>query len=218
MAVVLEAVPLGAARRQRQDRIEPVERLDGRFLIDRKHGRVVGRIHIQPDHVCRFGLEVGIVRLHVALESMRLQTGAPPRFADEVVMNLQQPPEFARTPVRAAVGRRVTRLLQNARLHCRGQHRRLLAAILRLQPVESLREESLPPPVDVVPKARDRRFDRRVRRAIGEHENHPRTARVFGADLETSETTFQLSSFINGQRQRHMARQRTSTTSVSTSH
>ena len=42
--------------------------------------------------------------------------------------------------------------------------------------------------------------------------------RVLGANLETSETTFQFGSFISSQRQRHMAQQRTSTTSVSTSH
>ena len=209
MAVVLEPVPLRAAGRQRQDRIEAVERLDGRFLIDGEHRRVVGRIHIQPNHVRRLGLEVGIVRLHVPLESMRLQPGAPPRLADEVVMNLQQPTELARAPVRAAVGRRLSRLLQHPRLHRRRQHRRRLAAIPRLQPVESLREKSLPPPVDVVTKARHRRFDRRVRGAIGQHQNHPRAARVLGANLETSETTFQFGSFISRQRQRHMARQRT---------
>jgi hypothetical protein len=175
-------------------------------------------MHIQPNHVRRLRLEVGIVRLHVTLESMRLQTGPSPRFANEVVMNLQQAPEFARAPVRAAVGRRLSRLLQNARLHLRRQHRRRLAAITRLQPVESLREKSLPPPVDVVTKAGHRRFDRRVRGPIGQHENHPRAARGLGANLETSETTFQFSSFISGQRQRHMARQRISTTSVSTSH
>jgi hypothetical protein len=37
------------------------------------------RIHILPDHIGGFGLEVGIVRLHVALEPMRLQPCPLPR-------------------------------------------------------------------------------------------------------------------------------------------
>lgn len=108
--LVLEAVPLGAARRQRQHGIEAVEGLDRRFLIHREHGRVVGRIHVQPDHVRRFGFEIGIIRLHVALEPMRLQARALPRLRDQIVMNPEQATQLADTPVRTAVGGRLPRL------------------------------------------------------------------------------------------------------------
>jgi len=37
MPVVLEAVALGAARRERQHRVEPVKRLYRRLLIDAEH-------------------------------------------------------------------------------------------------------------------------------------------------------------------------------------
>jgi hypothetical protein len=42
---VFEAVPLGAARRQWQHRVEPVERLNRRLLVDREHRHMIGRIH-----------------------------------------------------------------------------------------------------------------------------------------------------------------------------
>jgi hypothetical protein len=73
MPVVLEPVPLGTPGRQWQDRIEAIEGLDGRFLIDGEDRRVIGRIDVQPNHVSRLGLEVRVVRLHVAFEPMRLQ-------------------------------------------------------------------------------------------------------------------------------------------------
>ena len=96
MADIFEAVALGAPRRQRQHGVEAVERLNGRLLVHGKHGCVVRRIHVQSDHVRRLGLELGIVRLHVAREAMRLQPRALPRFGDEVVMDLQHAPQLAR--------------------------------------------------------------------------------------------------------------------------
>ena len=41
VAVVLEAVPLGAPGRQRQHRILAIQRLDGRLLIDAEHRRML---------------------------------------------------------------------------------------------------------------------------------------------------------------------------------
>ena len=95
MPVVLEAVSLGASGRQRQHGIEAVQRLNGRLLVDGEDGRVVRRIDVQADHVGGFRFEVGIVRLHVALEPVRLEAGALPRFRHEVVMNLEHAPQLA---------------------------------------------------------------------------------------------------------------------------
>ena len=43
MPVVFEAVAFGASRRERQDGIETIQGLNGGFLIDAKHGRVLRR-------------------------------------------------------------------------------------------------------------------------------------------------------------------------------
>ena len=85
VAEVFKAVTFGAAGRQRQHRVEPVERLNRRLFVDGKDDRVLRRIQIQPDHVRRLLLEIRIVRPHVAFEPMRLQAGAAPRPRDEHV-------------------------------------------------------------------------------------------------------------------------------------
>ncbi len=126
-------------------------------------------------------------------------------------MDLQHASELARAPVRAAVRRRLPCLVENPRLHGRRQHRRRLTAVTRAEAVEPIGEESFPPAIDVIAETRHRGLDRRVRRAIGEHQNHARAPRIFRADFETAEATFEFSPFIGGQGQRHMARQRTST-------
>jgi len=51
MAIVFEAVPFCAAGRQRQHRIEPVQRLNGRRLIHAKHGCMLRRISCR-DQLC----------------------------------------------------------------------------------------------------------------------------------------------------------------------
>ena len=137
--------------------VDGAEEVDKRGASVPRHGLAahltglrVERGQQREGPVTKVGLEVRVVRLHVALEAMRLQTGAPPRFAHEVVMDVQQAPELARTPVRTTVGRRLARLLQNPRFHLRRQHGRRLTAILRLQAVESLGEKPSTPPIDIV--------------------------------------------------------------------
>jgi len=173
---------------------------------------------IQPSDVRRFGLEVGVVRLHVPLEAMRLQSSPLPRLRDEVVMNPQQATELPRTPVRAAVWRQLPRLLQHAGFHRRRQHRRQLPVVLRPRTLKTLGHKPSSPPIDVVAITRDRRFNRRVRRAIIQHQNHSRPAGIFCANLQTAYATLEFESFISREGQRHMAPNSTSTASLSTSH
>jgi hypothetical protein len=46
---VLETVPLGAPGRERQNRIEPVESLNGSFLVHTENHSVSGRPEIEPN-------------------------------------------------------------------------------------------------------------------------------------------------------------------------
>ena len=48
MPVVLEAVTLRSPRRKRQNRIEPIQGLDGGFLIDAEHGGMLRRAQHRP--------------------------------------------------------------------------------------------------------------------------------------------------------------------------
>jgi len=74
MAVVLKAVPLGPVARQRQHRVLAVERLDRRLLVDAEHRRMGRRVHIQSNDIGRLALEFGIVRGHLAVAPLRLQS------------------------------------------------------------------------------------------------------------------------------------------------
>src|SRR5258705_5267204 len=54
--VVFKSVALGAARRKRQHRIEPIQRLNGRLLIDTENGSMLWRLQVQARNVPSFGL------------------------------------------------------------------------------------------------------------------------------------------------------------------
>lgn len=75
MAVVLKTVAFGASRREGQDRIQAVQGLNGRLLIEAEYGRVPRRIQVQTDD-WRLHFELGIVAGHVSFEAMRLEAGA----------------------------------------------------------------------------------------------------------------------------------------------
>src|SRR5215510_4560 len=51
VAVVRKAVALSAPRGKRQHGIEPVERLNGRFLVEAEYRRVLRRLEVEPDDV-----------------------------------------------------------------------------------------------------------------------------------------------------------------------
>jgi hypothetical protein len=61
MPVVLEAVTLGSSRRNGQNGIEPIQGLDGGFLIDAEHDGMLRWPQIQADNVGRFAFELRII-------------------------------------------------------------------------------------------------------------------------------------------------------------
>ena len=108
VSVVLEAVTFGASWRQRQDRVEPIERLNRRLFVDTEHHGMLRRIEVQADHIRRLRLELGIGRPHVPFEPMRLQPGMAPRSGDNRVLHAKLPSERPRRPMRCTVRRRAT--------------------------------------------------------------------------------------------------------------
>jgi len=216
--VVLESVTLGATRRQRQNGVESVERLNRRLFIDREDGGMARRVQIQPKDVRRLPLKVRIIREHVALESMRLQAGPSPDAGHQHMTDAEGAGQFARTPVRAAVGRPLPSLFENASFHRRRPDRGRLATVLGAEALEPIRLEAPFPAADVIRVAREGRADRAIRFACREQQDDARPAGVLCANLATTNTAFQFLAFIGSQHQRHMARQSTSTNSVGTSH
>src|SRR4029078_11889728 len=72
VAVVLEAMPFGPSRRQRQYRVGAGQRPDRSLLVHTKYPRMLRRIEIQPDDVSSLTLEIGVVRRQVTFQPMRL--------------------------------------------------------------------------------------------------------------------------------------------------
>ena len=138
MPVVLEAVTFGASRRERQDRIETIQGLNGGLLIDAEHGRVLRRVQIEADDVGGFGFELGIVAGHVAFEAMRLQARFLPNPMHGVFADAQRGGQLAATPVRGPVAGLSPRGGQDAGAQSRSQHTGLLAGMIGVQSLESV--------------------------------------------------------------------------------
>ncbi len=63
MAQVIVGPPFRLAEVHREDRLRTLERLDLGFLIDRKHHRIVRRVHVQTDDIPYFVDELRIGRI-----------------------------------------------------------------------------------------------------------------------------------------------------------
>ena len=83
---------LGAARRKRQHRIEPIQRLNRRLFIHAEHGRMLRRIQVQTDDVGRFRFEIRIVAGQVTLDPMRFQARLFPHPMHQVFADAQMRP------------------------------------------------------------------------------------------------------------------------------
>jgi hypothetical protein len=65
MSVLLEALTFGASWRQRQDRVEPIERLNRRLFVDAEHHGVLGGSRYRPITSAAFVSNSGSVdRIH----------------------------------------------------------------------------------------------------------------------------------------------------------
>jgi hypothetical protein len=103
MAIILEAVALGASGRERQHRIESVEGLNGALLIDTENHGVSGWFEIETDDIGRLGLEVGIVADQIPAQPMWLQTGFGPDAHHARLVDAQLQRQFATAPMRGTV-------------------------------------------------------------------------------------------------------------------
>jgi hypothetical protein len=83
--VVFKTMALGASLREGQHRVQPIQRLNGSFLIDAVNSRMLRGIQIEPENVRGFGLELRIIAGHVPFKAVRLQSGLFPYAMDSVL-------------------------------------------------------------------------------------------------------------------------------------
>ena len=73
MAVILKTVALGASRRERQDRVETIQRLNGCLFIDAEYRGMVRRTKVETNNFGSLGLKLRIVAGHIAFQPVRFQ-------------------------------------------------------------------------------------------------------------------------------------------------
>ena len=99
----------------RQDRLGPLESLNLRFLIEREHHRIGGRIHVQTDDVADLLDELRVRRQLEGFGDVRFETKRPPDATDGRVAHARRRRHGAGTPVRFP-GRRGLKGLHDHRL------------------------------------------------------------------------------------------------------
>ena len=178
MPVVFETVPLGTARRKRQDGIEAVERLNGRLFVEAKDGSVLRRIQIEPDDIGRFRFKVRIGRSHVPLDPVRLDACSRPYASNEHVIHSEMLGQTSRAPVGRAISGLPSGGSKDLRLHLRDQHGRLSSLMTAEQPGQPFGQKTLLPQTDVPGIASDPLLHSAITCAIGQHQDQSRTPRI----------------------------------------
>ena len=107
---VFKAMALRTSRRKWQQGIFSIQGLNGRFLIDREHRRMLRRIDVQPDNVGCLSLKLRVVAGQVSLQPIRFEPVFGPYPRNTHVRDI---PEFGRQFSLAPVSRTVRGLFLN---------------------------------------------------------------------------------------------------------
>jgi hypothetical protein len=150
VAIVFKPMALQPSGRQRQHRIEPVQGLDRGLFIHAKHRRVLRRFDVQSDNVGCLGLEVGVVRGHVACDALGLKASAPPDPRHHHVADAQASSQLAAAPVGGSIGWRSAGARQYAGLQRRGSLVRQPSIMARVQARQPLSRKTAFPAADII--------------------------------------------------------------------
>jgi len=148
MAVVLETMTLGAARRERQNRVESIQSLNRGFLIDREHSRVLRRIQVQAENVGCFALKLRIVTGQITLQAVGFEASFFPHAMHRVFADAQRCRQFAAAPMRRTIFGLLAHGRQNPSSQRWSQNRGCLPGMIGIQTVESGFEKALLPADD----------------------------------------------------------------------
>ena len=151
------------------------------------------RIHVEPDHISGLRLEVRIVRRHVPAHAMRLESRPRPDARDHhVTGGTEMPRQLARRPVGRAVRWGTSCPVQNPSLKPRGLFLNGSTLMSREEPGQAFVEKPTLPPGDEGRVAPERRLDRRIGRALGQHKDKPRTPDVVRPQFPRTHAGLQL--------------------------
>src|SRR6185503_9100563 len=146
MAIILKTVTLGTPGRERQNRVQPIQSLDGGLLINTKNRRVLGRFEIQTNDIGRFPFKCRVIGQHITADSVRpkLRTCPHPRYHH--VADPQMLGQFAGAPMGRTVRRGSTCRVKVFGLHGRRTNLDRPASMARVQTRDTIcQKPSLPP-------------------------------------------------------------------------
>ena len=134
-----------------------------------------GRVQVQPNDVCRFGLEVGIVGADVAFQAVRLQSMLGPDARNtHVGYAAEFGGQLARRPMcRSIPGFAIGRPPQHLRLDLLGDLEPLAPGMPGEEPSEPLGREALAPAVNVAVAAIKLGANLSPSQAIGQKQDKP---------------------------------------------
>jgi len=132
VAIIFKSVALGSTRRQWEDRVQPIQRLDRRLFIHAEHGRVLRRVQIEPDDIGCFAFKLWVVASHVAFQPVRPQFGLRQNALHGGFAHAQFLGQFAARPMRATVGGFLLRSPDHSSLHRRCRPARLASLMAPL--------------------------------------------------------------------------------------
>lgn len=197
---IFKAVPFRPARGEGQDRIQPIQRLDRRFLIDAEDGGMLRRVQIQPNNLGRLVLEVGIVRRQVPLQPMRLEAMPSPDPGDHHMRE----PKHLRQPSRTPVGRPILRPaagpVENPGFHLRSEHRGGLSTVPAVETGQALGRKASTPAGNVRIATAELSANLGPAGPFGEQQNTASAPGVIRAPFTTVAAAFEFSAFHIGQR------------------
>jgi len=111
---VVVRLPLRYARAHWENRLSAIERLHLRFFIDAEDDRVFRRRHVETNDVTRLFDKEWVGRQLESFRAMRLETEGVPYAHDRRLREARFGCQFARSPMRRALGTRRQRLATTA--------------------------------------------------------------------------------------------------------
>src|ERR1043166_1421945 len=103
MTKIFKSMPFGSTGGKRQHWIQAVQGLNSALFIYAENHRIGRGFQIEPDHISRLFVKIGIITGHVAAQPMRFESSFLPRPCYAHVTDPQLSRQFATAPVGGSV-------------------------------------------------------------------------------------------------------------------
>src|SRR3954451_8432272 len=113
MTVILKSMTFGTPGGEGQNRIQPVQCLDGALFIHTENRSIGGGIHVQPDDSGCLFFKFRVIRGHVTARAVRTKTRLSPNSGHSHVVDLENGCQFARRPMGRTIARAFAGVVQN---------------------------------------------------------------------------------------------------------